>query len=64
VQADILAVTVREAARRLSVSTRTVATLVAQRELMSRRIGRRRVIPLTALEDFLKRDHITNSNKR
>ena len=36
-----LAVDIREAARRLSLSPRTVATLVARRELVSRKVGRR-----------------------
>jgi len=56
---DLVAVSVTEAARRLSVSPRTIATLVARKELPSRRIGRRRVIPVSALEEFLQRDHMT-----
>lgn len=56
----VLAVGVPEAARRLGLSTRTVATLINRKELASRRIGRRRVIPLRALEKFLTRDHTTN----
>lgn len=54
---DVLAVNVPEAARRLGVSPRTVATLVACKELPSRKIGRRRVIPVAALEAFLRKDH-------
>ncbi len=53
---DVVAVNVPEAARRLGVSARMVATLVAQRKLVSRKIGRRRVIPVRALEEFLKQD--------
>jgi excisionase family DNA binding protein len=60
-QSNILAVSVLEAARRLGVSERTVATLLARNELPSRRIGRRRVIPIKALEEFLKRDHRTGN---
>ncbi len=56
---DILAVSTIEAARRLGVSPRTVATLVARKELGSRKIGRRRIVPLAALEAFLRRDHET-----
>lgn len=55
----MLAVSVPEAARRLGISARTVATLVAQKELPSRKIGRRRVIPVSALSHFLQRDHRT-----
>lgn len=60
---DILAVSTTEAARRLGVSPRTVATLVARNELPSRKIGRRRVIPIRALEEFLRRDHHTGNEK-
>jgi len=60
VSQDVVAVGMIEAARRLGVSPRTVATLVARKELPSRRIGRRRVIPVRALEEFLDRDHVTS----
>ena len=56
---NVVAVNIPEAARRLGVSPRTVATLVAQKELPSCRIGRRRVIAIHVLEEFLKRDHAT-----
>jgi excisionase family DNA binding protein len=49
-----LAVTITEAARRLGLSIRTVATLVSRRELASRKVGRRRIIPVSALEAFLR----------
>ena len=60
-QLNVLAVSVQEAARRLGVSERTVATLLARNELPSRRIGRRRVIPVVELERFLRRDHKTHA---
>jgi excisionase family DNA binding protein len=50
----LLAVDIREAARRLSLSPRAIAALIASRELPSRKIGRRRIIPVTALEAFVK----------
>ena len=53
----VLAVGVPEAARRLGLSARTVANMVSRRELASRRVGRRRIIPITALEAFIGRDH-------
>jgi len=56
---DVLAVSVTDAARRLGVSPRTVAALIARSELPSRRIGRRRVILIRELEEFLNRDHTT-----
>jgi excisionase family DNA binding protein len=58
---DVLACNVAEAARLLGVSPRTIATLVARKELPSRKIGRRRVIPIRALQEFLRRDHSTQS---
>jgi excisionase family DNA binding protein len=50
---QILAVGIVEAARRLAVSARTVAALVARGELASRKLGRRRIIPVEALESFI-----------
>jgi len=50
-----IAVDIREAARRLSLSPRTVATLIARKELPSLNIGRRRIIPVTALDEFVRR---------
>jgi excisionase family DNA binding protein len=52
----ILAVGSGEAARRLGLSTRTVASLVLRHELPSRKVGRRRIIAVVALEAFVRRD--------
>ena len=52
-QVDVYAVNIPEAARRLGLSARTVATLVARGHLMSRKVGRRRIIPVVALEAFV-----------
>jgi excisionase family DNA binding protein len=60
----VLAVNVPEAARRLGISPRTLATLLAQRRLPSRRIGRRRLIPVRALEEFLLQDHAIKHKPR
>jgi excisionase family DNA binding protein len=49
-----LAVSIPEAARRLGLSIRTVATLVSRRELASRKVGRRRIIPVAVLEAFVR----------
>lgn len=62
-EVEVLAVNVPEAARRLGVSPRTIATLIARGELLSRKIGRRRVIPVEALEKFLRRDHNTQPDR-
>ena len=48
-----LAVNIQEAARRLGLSARTVATLVSRRELPSKKVGRRRIIPVVELEAFV-----------
>jgi excisionase family DNA binding protein len=52
----VLAVGLAEAARRLGLSPRTVATLVLRRELPSRKVGRRRIIPVLALEAFVRNE--------
>jgi len=49
----------KEAARVLSVSPRTIDNLIASKELSVRRVGRRCLIPRTALEAFARRDHST-----
>jgi excisionase family DNA binding protein len=54
---EVLAVNIPEAARRLGLSTRTVASLISRHELRSRKVGRRRIIPVSALEAFLKGGH-------
>jgi excisionase family DNA binding protein len=48
-----LAVGISEAARRIGVSSRTVATLISKNELPSRKVGRRRIVPIAALEAFV-----------
>jgi excisionase family DNA binding protein len=56
-QGDKLAVSRFEAARVLSISLRTLDSLIARGELRGRRIGRRVLFPLEELQRFLKRDH-------
>jgi excisionase family DNA binding protein len=58
-----LAVGISEAARRLGVSSRTLATLIAQDDLPSRKIGRRRIIPVAALEAFVNGEYRTSKPK-
>lgn len=55
-----LLLTRKESALALSVSLRTIDTLLACGELTARRIGRRRLIPRTELERFARRDHETS----
>ena len=55
---EVLAVGIAEAARRLGVCPRTVTNLIRAKELISRKIGRRRVIPVSALQSFLRHDHV------
>jgi excisionase family DNA binding protein len=49
------AVSVEEAARRLGISPRGVARLMASGELPSLRVGRRRLVPSGALERLIAR---------
>jgi len=51
-----LAVSVREAAAMLSVSPRSVQNYIRAKTLPARKIGRRTVIPVRALEVFLRSD--------
>lgn len=55
---EALAVNISEAARRLSLAPRTAATLVSRRELFSQKVGCRRIIPVTALEEFVTRNRV------
>jgi len=47
----------KEAANALSVSIRSLEYLIARRELPTRRVGRRVLIPSSAVEQFARRDH-------
>lgn len=52
-----IAVGVAEAARRIGVSARTLATLIARNELPTCKVGRRRIVPVSALEVFVTRGY-------
>jgi excisionase family DNA binding protein len=54
---DKLAVSIRDAAAMLSVSPRTIQNYIQAKVLPGRKIGRRTVIPVRALELFLRSDH-------
>ncbi len=60
----VLAVGMAEAARRLGLSQRTIATLVLRHELPSRKVGRRRIVPVAALEAFVRGEHGAVSLRR
>jgi excisionase family DNA binding protein len=51
-----LLVSVEEAARMISVSRRTIFNLIAAKRLPVRRIGRRSLVPRSALEQLARRD--------
>jgi excisionase family DNA binding protein len=55
-QSERLAVGIREAAQMLSVSPRTIQNYLRAKMLPARKIGRRTVIPVRALENFLRFD--------
>ena len=46
----------KETARMLSVSTRTVDNLISAKRLPVRRIGRRSLVPRSAIEQLARRD--------
>jgi excisionase family DNA binding protein len=50
-----LGIGMTEAARRLGVSSRTVASLISENRIPSYKIGRRRIVPVAALEAFVNR---------
>lgn len=52
-----LAVSIPEAATMLSISPRSVQNYIRLKKLPARKIGRRTVILVSALEVFLRRDH-------
>lgn len=58
-----LAYTKAEAAQLVSLSKRTIDNLIAQKELTVRRIGRRVVVPHTALVALLRSDSYTMTRK-
>jgi excisionase family DNA binding protein len=47
----------KEAAFTLGISLRSVEHLIARKELLTRRIGRRVLVPASACEQFSRRDH-------
>jgi excisionase family DNA binding protein len=55
-QTERLAVSIREAAQMLSVSPRTIQNYLQAKMLLGRKIGRRTVIPVSALERVLRAD--------
>ena len=57
-ESEVLAVGIAEAARRIGVCPRTITNLIRAKELVSRKIGRRRVIPVSGLQAFLRHDHV------
>jgi excisionase family DNA binding protein len=59
-----LAVDVREAGRLLSVSSRTIQNYIRTKRLPGRKIGRRTVIPVRALEIFLRTDQPSPSKRQ
>lgn len=58
-----LLLTIEQTAMLLNVSPRTVKRLLANRELIGRKIGARRLIARTSIENFVKRDHATENRK-
>lgn len=57
-----LAYTKAEAASALGLCLRTIDNLIAAKELTTRKIGRRVLIPASALRSLLRCDHETMPN--
>ena len=55
-----LAVSIPQAAKMMSVCSRTVNNLIAAKELPSKKIGKRRVIGVADIQNFLRSDHKTS----
>ena len=55
----LLALSKQEAAQMLGVSLRTIDRLIALKELQVRRLGRRVLIPRSALDGLMHKDHPT-----
>lgn len=49
--------TVKEAANALALSERSIFWLISTGQIPSRKIGRRRLLPREAVEQYAKRDH-------
>jgi excisionase family DNA binding protein len=58
-----LAVDIREAAQMLSVSPRTIQNYIHAKLLPARKIGRRTVISMRALENFVRTDQPSPTSK-
>ena len=56
-----LAVSKRDAAAMLSLCVRTIDNLIATKELPCRRVGKRVLIPYSALLAFCRHDHATTT---
>lgn len=52
----------KESAASLSISVRTLENLISLGELKTVRVGRRRLVKRTSLEEFARRDHATRAN--
>jgi excisionase family DNA binding protein len=50
----------KDAAHALSISLRSLEYLIARKELPTRHIGKRVLVPIAALQQFARRDHTKN----
>ena len=59
-----LAVSINEAAAILGISPRSVQKYIASKLLPARKIGRRTLVPLCGLEEFLRNDQPSPSSNQ
>ena len=56
-----LLLSILQVATLLGISERTTKRLIARGELVSRKVGSRRLVPRTSVEAFVRKDHATKS---
>lgn len=61
---ECLAVDVKRAGEMTGLSARSIQNYIALKILPSRKIGRRRLIPVSALENFLRHDQPSPSPRK
>ena len=60
---DKLLMSKKEAAQILGISVRTLENILKRKLLISRKLGRRRMIPASALAQFARRDTLVISGR-
>jgi excisionase family DNA binding protein len=59
-----LAVSVRDAAAMLSLSSRSIQSYIAAKKIPARKVGKRTLILVRDLEDFLREDQLSPARSK